>query len=256
MTTVPAWPRVLAHAPAERARGRHRLVAAALALVAGTVVAGPASAASLGGAVSASIFTQTSAAVIMLGLTDSFDGTASSSLGTHPADTGQSWTQAVNGFVLTGTKSVKSTTNSGTAIAVAPTGLDAGSFTAGLTLTQPNNPACCGGLYLLSTSNGTSGISLLWYDDSGGRLTLAKRAAGTVTVLRSWTGVGSPAAGVAMLLEVTYLSGTFSIEFLGLPVGTYTLAPADLATYGGNTYAGIAVDANNKIQLSALRVTP
>jgi hypothetical protein len=215
-----------------------------------------ASAASLGGVRSATLFAQDQAASIAVGVSDTFGGTSGTALAAHTSDTGQTWSQSVGSFTLTGTNGVRSGTNNGLSAASLPSGLTAGSFTASVTLTQPNNPACCGGLYLNVDSTGSTGITVIWYDDTGGRIVVGRRSGTTITALKTFTGVGLPAVNLAMPLQVTYLNGTYTVRFMGNLVGSHTLSAADLTTYGANTRAGIVVDRNNKIVLSNFLVGP
>jgi hypothetical protein len=215
-----------------------------------------ASAAALGGVRPATLFAQNQAVTIAVGVSDTFTGASGTNLTAHTSDTGQTWTQSAGSFTLTGSAGTKSGTNSAISAAWLTTGLTAGSYTASVTMSQPNNPACCGGLYLNVDATGASGISVIWYDDTGGRIVIGKRNGATITALQTFTGVGLPAVNLAMPLQVTYLAGTYTVRFMGSLVGSYTLSAPDLATYGGSTRSGIIVDKNNKIVLSAFQVGP
>jgi hypothetical protein len=225
------------------------MIGAGVAVMA-VVSAGVAAAASLGGVTSATLFTQVLPGPV-IGVSDTFSGTGA--LAGRVSDTGQTWSTSAAGYTINGGYA---TASSNTTLDLA--WLDNGgltSWTADVTLTRPNNPACCGGLYLNVNAAGTSGILVTW--QAAGTVVIEKDVAGTRTVLDSRS-VGTFPINTATPLSVAYdnSTGKYTVALGGFASYTYTLSPADKTTFGLNTGAGLAADSNNKIEFSAFAVTP
>ena len=115
---------------------------------------------------------------------------------------------------------------------VIPTGVAVQRVRVGLSGLPPTHTV---GVVAKSNPTGNTYLRLEKRNVSGGQLRLVRTISGVNTVLATLNGVGNPTSGVLTLL----VNGSSVTGWFGSSVLTFTLSPADTATFAPLTHAGL-----------------
>lgn len=210
------------------------VVASAACLLAGFSAA---SAASLGGLRSTTLFAQKPSTAA---ISDTFSYAAGTKLNSMASPTGGVWTVTGGSLVVTSTASVRGETT-GTVYGTVP--FSSCNTQVGVDIRSSGSSTF--GLLINAHSSGTPSTAVLYNNSGAGTITLARVSA--TGVRNGWASVTQVGGGnVVRVLSVRYFDGVYTIRFDNRVVLTFSVLAADRTAVQASCNVGIMVDSDTK----------
>jgi hypothetical protein len=168
---------------------------------------------------------------------DAFTASNGTLLASRSATTGQPWNVVSATLSIDSNRLRCSTCSSSYGAALVDGDLPVVNASVNLRLAN-SGTAGAAGIVLNATSTGSSAF-VAWWD--AGTVRLQKYSGGTFSTVASAAG-GALSRTSDAALSVTATGTRYTVTFKGSTVITYTLSAADIATFGANTYFGVAFE--------------